>query len=192
MANHSESAHSGESNSVADSEPSGKGRPTPSRKEAQAQRAQPLVGANARPVTKVDKQQAADARLRARQGYAAGDDRYMPERDKGPQRRFARDFVDARTSLGEWMLPLMLAVVFMTFVASEVIQLISIFTIWGYLAALIIDSVFLGRSLKKRLSAKFDADKLQPGFQWYAIMRSLQMRRLRLPKPQVRRGEYPR
>ena len=192
MAKNSESDRSGESTPIAEAEQSGKGRPTPSRKESQAQRAQPLVGANSRPVAKVDKQQAADARLRAREGYAAGDDRYMPDRDKGPQRRFARDFVDARTSLGEWMLPLMIAVVLMTFVANEVVQLISIFTIWGYLAALIIDSVFLGISLKKRLSAKFGEDKLQPGFQWYAIMRSLQMRRLRLPKPQVSRGQYPR
>lgn len=192
MAKNPESDRSGESTPITEAEQSGKGRPTPSRKESQAQRAQPLVGANSRPVAKVDKQQAADARLRAREGYAAGDDRYMPDRDKGPQRRFARDFVDARTSLGEWMLPLMIAVVLMTFVANEVVQLISIFTIWGYLAALIIDSVFLGISLKKRLITKFGADKLQPGFQWYAIMRSLQMRRLRLPKPQVRRGQYPR
>lgn len=192
MAKNSESDRVEATTPSPESEKSGKGRPTPSRKDAQAQRAQPLVGANARPATKVDKQQVADARLRAREGYAAGDDRYLPDRDKGPQRRYVRDFVDARTSLGEWMLPLMLAVVFMTFVANELVQLISIFTIWGYLAALIIDSIFLGRSLKKRLTTQFGADKIQPGFQWYAIMRSLQMRRLRLPKPQVRRGEYTR
>lgn len=192
MATNSDSDRLNTSMSSAETAPSGKGKPTPSRKESQAQRAQPLVGSTARPVAKADKQQVAAARLRAREGYAAGDDRYLPDRDQGPQRRYARDFVDARTSLGEWMLPLMLAVVLMTFVANEVVQLISIFTIWGYLAALIVDSVFLGRNLRKRLTEKFGADKLQTGFQWYAIMRSLQMRRLRLPKPQVRRGEYPR
>jgi len=170
---------------------SAKGRPTPKRKDAQAQRAQPLVGGRKKP-TKVDREKQNEARIRAREGYAAGDDRYLPERDKGPQRRYIRDYVDARTSLGEWMLPLMLAVVMMTFVANEVIQLISIFTIWGYLGVLIIDSVFLGNRLKKKLSEQFGADKLQPGYQWYAIMRSLQMRRLRLPKPQVKRGAYPR
>lgn len=170
----------------------GKGRPTPSRKEAQSLRAQPLVGAGARPATKQDKQQLADARLRAREGYAAGDDRYLPDRDKGPQRKFTRNFVDARTSLGEWMLPLMLVVVLMTFVANEVVQLVSIFTIWGYLVVLVLDSVLLGRKLKKLLTEKFGAANIQPGTQWYGIMRSLQMRRLRLPKPQVRRGEYPR
>lgn len=90
------------------------------------------------------------------------------------------------------MLPLMLAVVFMTFVANETIQLISIFTIWGYLAVLVIDSVFMVRRLKKRLLEKFPREPLQRGYQNYAIMRSIQMRRLRLPKPQVKRAEYPR
>lgn len=170
----------------------GKGRPTPKRKEAQAQRAQPLVGGSPGRMTKQDKQQVADARMRARAGYAAGEDRYLPDRDRGPQRRYIRDFVDARTSLGEWMLPLMLAVVFMTFVANETIQLISIFTIWGYLAVLVIDSILMVNRLKKRLLEKFPREALQRGYQNYAIMRSLQMRRLRLPKPQVKRGEYPR
>lgn len=183
------------SSSTNDSSPqeaaSSKGRPTPKRKDAQAQRAQPLVGGTKRP-SKVDKEKQATARLQAREGYAAGDDRFLPDRDKGPQRRFVRDYVDARTSLGEWMLPLMLAVVMMTFVANEVIQLISIFTIWGYLGVLIIDSVIMGNRMKKKLGEKFGEQNLQPGFQWYAIMRSLQMRRLRLPKPQVKRGEYPR
>ena len=170
----------------------GKGRPTPKRKEAQAQRAQPLVGGSPGRMTKQDKQQVADARMRARAGYAAGEDRYLPDRDRGPQRRYIRDFVDARTSLGEWMLPLMLAVVFMTFGANETIQLISIFTIWGYLAVLVIDSILMVNRLKKRLLEKFPREALQRGYQNYAIMRSLQMRRLRLPKPQVKRGEYPR
>lgn len=174
------------------SDTSGKGRPTPKRKEAQAQRAQPLVGQRSSKMTKQDKQQVADARMRARAGYAAGEDRFLPDRDRGPQRRYIRDYVDARTSLGEWMLPLMLAVVFMTFVANETIQLISIFTIWGYLAVLVIDSVFMVRRLKKRLLEKFPREPLQRGYQNYAIMRSIQMRRLRLPKPQVKRAEYPR
>lgn len=169
-----------------------KGRPTPSRKEAQAQRAQPLVGSAARPRTKTEKQAVADARERTRAGYAAGEDRYLTVRDKGPQRRYARDFVDARTSIGEWMLAIMFLALIMTFIDNQVINLISLFTIWGYLAAMIIDSTILSVNLKRRLIAKFGAEKLEKGVSWYAIMRSIQFRRLRLPKPQVRRGEYPK
>ena len=37
-----------------------------------------------------------------------GDERYYPARDKGPERRFVRDFVDARFSLVELVIPLLL------------------------------------------------------------------------------------
>lgn len=169
-----------------------KGKPTPTRKQSQSNRAQPLVANSRRPVSSADKAAVADARERARQGYAAGEDKFLPARDKGPQRRFVRDFVDARTSLGEWMLPLMIVIVVTTFIDNMVVQSISLFTIWGYLAILIVDSVILGTKLKRALIAKFGAEKLQPGFQWYAIMRSIQIRKLRMPKTQVKRGQYPR
>ena len=32
---------------------------------------------------------------------------------------------------------------------------------------------------------------LLPGLRWYAAMRALQLRPLRLPKPQVKRGQFP-
>ena len=45
-----------------------------------------------------------------RQAMRTGDDRYLPARDKGPVRRFIRDYVDSRFSFIELMIPLMLVV----------------------------------------------------------------------------------
>jgi len=42
------------------------------------------------------------------------------------------------------------------------------------------------------LAAKFGADKVERGLVWYGATRSMQIRRVRLPKPQVKRGEPPR
>lgn len=171
--------------------PVGKGRPTPSRKAAQAARAQPLVGDRRRKLTKEEKAKMAGAREQARLGMAAGDERFLTPRDKGPQRRYVRDFVDARTGVGEWMIPVMGLVLVLTFVPNYTVQTFSVFFIWGFLVLAILDAVFLGRQLKKRLGAKFGEDKIQPGYRWYAAMRGLQLRVLRLPKPQVKRGNYP-
>ena len=42
-----------------------------------------------------------------REGMRTGDERYLPARDKGPVRRYVRDFVDARLCMAELLLPLL-------------------------------------------------------------------------------------
>lgn len=168
----------------------GKGRPTPSRKQAQAANARPIVGSKDKTVQKEQRRQQADARERARLGMMQGDERYLTVRDRGPQRRFVRDYVDARWSIGEMLIPMMLVVLVMTFIPG-VVQVISLVAIWAFVALAILDSVFVGMKLKRLLANKFGADKVQPGYRWYAAMRAMQFRPLRVPKPQVKRGNYP-
>lgn len=168
----------------------GKGRPTPSRKEAQAAKAQPLVGSRDKASSKLHRQKAAEARERARIGMAQGDERYLPARDKGPQRRYIRDYVDARISIGEFLIPLMLIALLLTFLPGDV-QVISIAAVWIFLLFAVVDAVILGMTLKNKLAAKFGVSNVQPGFRWYAAMRALQFRMLRMPKPQVKRLKFP-
>ena len=60
---------------------------------------------------------------------------------------------------------------------------------WVMFLAVFVDVFILSRKLKKRLGERFG--DVERGTVWYGSMRSLQFRRLRLPKPQVRRGEFP-
>lgn len=168
----------------------GKGRPTPSRKEAQAAKAQPLVGSRDKVARQAQKKKYAESRERARVGMMQGDERYLSVRDKGPQRRYVRDYVDARLSMGEFLIPAMLIVLLMTFLPAEW-QVYSMLAIWTYLGLSVIDAVLLGLTLKRKLAAKFGEDKVQSGFRWYAAMRAFQFRMLRMPKPQVKRLQFP-
>lgn len=168
----------------------GKGRPTPSRKEAQAARAQPLVGGRNKVAQKAARARQSEARERARIGMMQGDERFLTARDKGPQRRWVRDYVDARFSIGEFLIPLMLIVLVMTFLPGP-IQVFGILFIWGILFLAIIDAVLLGMRLRKKLAEKFGEEHVQQGFRWYAAMRAFQFRMLRIPKPQVKRGQFP-
>lgn len=170
--------------------PASKGRPTPSRKQAQAARAQPLVGGKDKAAIKAQRQQQQAAREKARVGMMQGDERYLTPRDRGPQRRFVRDYVDARWSIGEFLIPAMLLVLFMTFIPGPV-QVYSFIVIWAFVGLAVLDAVLLGGRLKRKLSAKFGEDKVQGGFRWYAAMRAFQFRPLRIPKPQVKRGRFP-
>ena len=45
--------------------------------------------------------------------------------------------------------------------------------------------------VKQAARKKFGADRVEKGLGWYAAMRIIQMRFMRLPKPQVKRGQHP-
>ncbi|WP_439593104.1 DUF3043 domain-containing protein [Microbacterium sp.] len=169
--------------------PTGKGRATPSRAEQEAARKRPLV-----PDTKEAKARArADLnaqREKARVGMAAGDDKYLPARDKGPQRKFVRDFVDAGFHLGEAVMPAMVVVIIATFVPVVGIQYWAFVALWIFILFVIGDMVITSIRVKRAAKEKW-GDRVEKGLGWYAAMRSIQMRFLRLPKPQVKRGQRP-
>jgi hypothetical protein len=168
----------------------GKGAPTPSRAQQEAARKRPLVPNDRKEAAKQARAKAAESRERARVGMAVGDERYLPMRDRGPQKKYVRDYVDARFSVGEVLIPVMFAVILLTFIPNAEVQSIGILALWAFFLIAIVDVVVLGFLLNRKLAAKFGADKVER-VRWYAAMRALQLRPLRLPKPQVKRGTYP-
>lgn len=177
-----------ESNAETEAAP-GKGRATPKRREREAENQRPLVPTDRRLAARENRARMQAAREKSREGLAKGEERYLPARDKGPQRRFVRDFVDARFSLGEILMPLLVVVILTYFLPA--IAEIALLGVWAYILAVVVDSVVLGVQVRKRLAAKFGATKVERGVRWYAAMRAMQMRPLRLPKPQVKRGQWP-
>jgi hypothetical protein len=168
----------------------GKGRATPTRKEQEAARKRPLVPDDRRAAAKASRAELNARRERARLGMERGEERYLPARDKGPQKRFVRDYVDARWNVGEVLLPLMVLVIVTYFIPNQYIAIYALAAVWAVILLVVIDCLILGRTLRKKLAAKFGAGKVER-VTWYAAMRAVQLRALRLPKPQVKRGEYP-
>jgi hypothetical protein len=170
---------------------SGKGHATPTRKEREAANQRPLVSGDRRAGNKAARAKMAEARDRARVGMANGEEKYLQLRDRGPQRRYIRDYVDARFSIGEFMIPALFVIIILSFIDNPVIQVVSVFALWGFFLVAIADCLVAGFLINRKLAAKFGADRLQKGNRWYAAMRALQLRLMRLPKPQVKRGNYP-
>lgn len=179
-----------EAHAHADAIAAGKGRPTPSRKEREAARKRPLVPDDRKQARKEHREKLNASREKARMGMANGEEKYLPQRDKGPQKRWVRDYVDARISIGEFLIPVMFFVIILTFIPSIEAQTISILGLWAFFLVAIIDSTVLGYLVHRKLTKKYGADKVEK-VRWYAAMRSLQLRVLRLPKPQVKRGQFP-
>lgn len=164
-----------------------KENPTPTRKEAEAARKKALKP----PLTRkeqIQRDREARQRIRQRQQEAlrTGDDRYLPLRDRGPLKRFARDYVDRRRLVAEYLLPVLL----FTFILTMFPQFATV----GMLAWMsvtlvaIIEEILLIRGLKKELARRFPGQSTK-GITLYTILRTTQLRRFRLPKPQVKRFE---
>ncbi|MFF4792347.1 DUF3043 domain-containing protein [Streptomyces sp. NPDC001276] len=168
-----------------------KGRPTPKRSEARSQRRS--VANTSMTRKDAAKRQREERRVqleRQRQALASGDERYLPARDKGPVRRFARDFVDSRFNIAEFFLPMAVVILVLSMIQVPALQNIALLLWLVVIALIVLDSAVSGFRLRKRLNERFP-DQGKRGAVAYALMRSLQMRRLRLPKPQVKRGERP-
>ncbi|MFH7335851.1 DUF3043 domain-containing protein [Streptomyces sp. KHY 26] len=168
-----------------------KGRPTPKRSEAQSQRRSVANTPTTRKdAAKRQREERRQALQRQREALAGGDERYLPARDKGPVRRFARDWVDSRFNVAEFFLPLAIVILVLSVVRVPSIQNIALLLWAAVIVLIVVDAAVSGFRLKKRLKERFP-DGNTRGAVAYALMRSLQMRRLRLPKPQVKRGERP-
>lgn len=179
----------------------GKGRPTPKRREAELRNHKPVIAgpkAPGTPVTKEEKRAAkaerrearAAERARTNAAVMAGDERYLPARDKGPARRFVRDYVDARRNPGEYFLWLVLVSFIVVIIGTNLRTLVIAATavLYAALAVVALDSFLLARRVRGHVRRRFgDADV--PGVSMYAVMRAMQLRRSRAPRPRLKPGD---
>ena len=168
-----------------------KNRPTPKRRDQEAARKRPLVETDRKAARTREREQRREAQLKQRQAMVTGDDTHLPARDKGPVRRYIRDYVDARWNLGEFMLPVMLVVLALSFIPSRTTFAIVSIGVYALIFAAAVDAFLMWRGLKKRLVATFGEDKVGRGLAMYAVMRTIQLRRSRMPRPLVKRGQFP-
>lgn len=175
----------------------GKGRPTPKRKDAQAQNLRPLV-----PKDRDASRKAAKARMRERENaeYEAmqtGDVNHMPKAERLPWRIYIRDYVDARFNLGEFFIPVAFVILVVSIFVTykwPTLALPLMVLMYVYLFAVIIDIAIMWRKLKKKLIEKYGEKSVAKSMRSasYAWSRAIQIRRWRLPKPRyAKRGHWP-
>lgn len=169
----------------------GKGRPTPSRREAEGKRRGPVPpppktqreAVKRMRGNKDDRRKAAKER---RERMMAGDDRYLLPRDRGPVRAYVRDIVDSRRHLMGLFMPLVLVVFATTLVQDLRVQQYGTLACMILLLTMAFEGSLLGRTVNKRVREKFpDAKDRALSLGWYAFTRAMQIRRLRVPRPRV-------
>lgn len=167
----------------------GKGRPTPTRKEAEAAaKARAKVPRTRKEIMAAQRLAKSESSAKVRAGMKSGEERYLLPRDKGPVRRFVRDYVDTRLSFVELLIPLLIVTMVLGYSGSETMRSIGNTILLGTVLLVIVDMVTLRMRLRRQLAERFP-DEPTKGLTYYAITRALQMKFMRLPKARVKIGQ---
>ena len=165
-----------------------KGKPTPSRKEAQAKlKVSSLSPAASKEAKKALKAQARVRRLETRAAYMRGEESALPLRDRGQARRFVRNYVDQQKSITEYFLVIIIFVLFLTVIPVASVQLAAVAIMYSTMIFVAVNGFLMSRKIKKVVAEKFPGESTK-GLGLYGWMRSTQLRRLRAPAPQVGPG----
>ncbi|HEY0239095.1 MAG TPA: DUF3043 domain-containing protein [Friedmanniella sp.] len=162
-------------------DPSGrKPGPTPSRKEAEAARRQR--------VTKTYSKR--ESRALTTQQNRSNRMKVMAARDGTPEKGLMRDYVDARFSIGEVLLPALVLILASSFLTTILPRAAAVGTVVMYLFVLsvLVDLFLMWRGFKKVLAARMPGTSTR-GLLFYGANRAIQIRRFRIPPPRVKRGE---
>ncbi|WP_162830551.1 MULTISPECIES: DUF3043 domain-containing protein [Amycolatopsis] len=179
-----------------------KGRPTPKRKEAEGKRRGPVAPPprtmreamkrnrelrKSNPVSKEERRRLAKER---QERMAAGDDRYLLPRDKGPVKAYVRDLVDSRRHFLGAFMPLAIVVFVVLLVPYPAIQQYVTLLCMAAILVMAVEGYFNGRRIARLAREKFPKENISGrSLGWYAFVRASQIRKLRMPKPRVKVGD---
>jgi hypothetical protein len=166
-----------------------KGAPTPKRSEAQGSRRQPYQAPTDRKAAaQQSKLRGRDERLRKTQALQRGETWALPRKDQGPVRALARDVVDARRGIGEWYMIMVFVLIVLLVLPGNSSKIIADGVVLALLLVIIGEGWFVGSKVKRLAAERFPGQSTQ-GVMMYTVMRGISMRRMRVPKPRVNRGD---
>jgi hypothetical protein len=166
-----------------------KGVPTPKRSEAQANRRQPYQApADRKAASQLARQRDRTERSRRSEALQRGEQWAMPAKDRGPVRALARDVVDARRGIGEYYMVMVVVLIALLIVPGNTTKLVADAIVLFLLLLIIIEGWFVGTKVKRLAAQRFPGESTR-GVMLYTTMRGISLRRMRIPKPRVDRGD---
>jgi hypothetical protein len=182
-----------------------KGRPTPKRSEAERDRYASIQGgrssgtrtttSGSRPATpRTPEQKARDRdrerteRTRRTDAMRRGEEWALGPRDKGAARKLARDYVDAHRRPSEFYMYALILLLVALFVHDKALNSYVSYLVMALVAVIVIDGFFIRRALSKLIAERLPGESTR-GLTMYAVMRALQIRRMRMPTPRLKPGD---
>ena len=125
-----------------------------------------------------------------RQAMKTGDEKYLPARDQGPgASASSATSSTAGSRFVELMIPLLLVTTVMAWSGNAALAVVrQRAAVRPCCCVIVVDMLLLRFRLRRELATRFP-DEPTKGTTYYAVTRSLQMKFMRLPKPQVKIGQ---
>ena len=158
-----------------------KSTPTPKRKDAEAARRQRI---NPQLSPK-------EAKQRARSDAAAERRKQSEALDGTPAKKLLRNWVDSRMNMAEWSMPILMLLLLLVLIVSPMYPMIvepTTYATWAFIGLVVVDIVVMWRGFKKLAAQRLPNEPLK-GLLYYGFNRAITLRRMRIPKPVVNRGE---
>jgi len=166
----------------------GTGRPTPKRSEAEKRRRPYSAPADRKEANRQYRDREKSARARRTEGMQRGEQWAMPPRDRGPVKALARDYVDAKRRFSEYYMYGLVVLLVMLLVPVRALQSFVPPLVLAAVAIMAVEGFFVGRKVKSLAEERFPGESTR-GIKLYAAMRTLQIRKLRVPKPRLKPGD---
>lgn len=160
-------------------------RPVANRRVADARPSDPKVAA------KLSRERQREIREESRRGMMAGDERYLLPKDKGPVRKLARDVVDSRYNVATILFfGLFASLLLASGVFPPLVRSVANGLLVFLILATLVDTVLTVRKIRGLIAKRLPKETQGlRGLYFYVLMRSISLRRMRIPKPQVRVGQ---
>jgi len=167
----------------------GKGRATPKRSEVERKRRRPVAAPSlGKEAARLERIRMNEQRQKVRQAWRTGDEKDMPARDRGPARRFVRDSIDSRLTITEWFVPVAILLYIGQFNDKTIVPAGIGMMVLTFLV--IIELTVVGFQLRSQLKRKFPNEARRGALIRYGLIRTAQLRRIRLPRPMVKRFSH--
>jgi len=178
----------------------GKGRPTPKRSEAERDRYRSITGSTTsgrKPATGAaprgkatpeDKARARAERDRRMTAMRRGEDWALGPRDRGPVRKLARDWVDAHRRPSEYYMYVLVVLLVVLLTRNNTLNTYVTPLVLVLIAVVVVDAYYIRRALRRLVAERYPGESTR-GLTTYAVMRSLQIRKFRMPAPRLKPGD---
>jgi len=117
-----------------------------------------------------------------------GEEWALTARDRGPVKGLTRDVVDSRRRFSEYYMYVLVLLFLALLVNNSGVKDVLYPVVLVLVVVVVTEGLFIARSVRKQAAVRFPAESTR-GITMYAIMRTLQIRRFRMPAPRVKPGD---